>query len=271
MKQGTLLLVALFLGAPLAVAQTTAITAPATATAPAPATDTASKPKAQPREVDFSVPFDQGSAKPKPPVPVPVPVPQQPTPQPHAIVPPSTPQPESEAMVSARVALQNYRNRLLGASTQRPADAVFQEAVRRARTEAGFLERQIQVARNDADLRRINGIVTVRQRALEQLLAPPAPVPADPRLELAYRAYAAGNLEVAEQLLSQLLGAHPTADGYALRGCSRYTRAMLVRDGAADLSAAAADFHEALRLNRALHLDKASFSPKLAAYLDSLR
>jgi hypothetical protein len=264
MTRGTLLLVALFLGAPLAVAQTTATTAPATATAPA--TDTASKPKAQPREVDFSVPFDQGSAKPKLPTPAPVPVPQ-----PHAIVPPSTPQPESEAMVSARVALQNYRNRLLGASTQRPADAVFQEAVRRARTEAGFLERQIQVARNDADLRRINGIVTVRQRALEQLLAPPAPVPADPRLELAYRAYAAGNLEVAEQLLSQLLGAHPTADGYALRGCSRYTRAMLVRDGAADLSAAAADFHEALRLNRALHLDKASFSPKLAAYLDSLR
>jgi hypothetical protein len=267
MRRFALLLVALFPWASVAVAQTVASTVTASATATAPVTDTASKPKAQPREVDFSVPFDQGSAKPKPPVPVP----QPPAPQPHVIVPPAPPQPESEALVSARVALQNYRNRLLGAAMQRPADAAFQEAVRRARSEAGFFERQIQVARNDADLRRINGIVTARQRALEQLLTLPAPVPADPQLELAYRAYAAGNLEVAEQLLSQLLGARPSADGYALRGCSRYTRAVLVREGAAELSAAASDFHEALRLNPALHLDKSSFSPKLAAYVDSLR
>ena len=115
-----------------------------------------------------------------------------------------------------------------------------------------------------------------RRRAIEAKAKPPgaapapAPKPVDVTvpLESAYRAFAAGDLAKSDALLSQVLASNASAEAYLLRGCARYTRAMLSRG---KLDAAAADFRAALKLNRALRLDRAAFSPKLVAYFDSLR
>jgi hypothetical protein len=96
-----------------------------------------------------------------------------------------------------------------------------------------------------------------------------APKP-DPRapLESAYRAFAAGDLALSEQVLTSMLAAGPNAEAYLLRGCTRYTRAVL---GRGSLDAASDDFRAALKMNNALRLDRSAFSPKLVAYFESLR
>lgn len=105
--------------------------------------------------------------------------------------------------------------------------------------------------------------------------AAPAPVQiADAsraRLESAYRAYAAGDLVASERLLSQLLASKESAEAYLLRGCARYTRAMLVRAGEPLLASAAGDFRNALRINRSVRLDRSAWSPKLVAYFEQIR
>jgi hypothetical protein len=100
-----------------------------------------------------------------------------------------------------------------------------------------------------------------------------APIPHDSRaeLELAYRAFATGDFDTAESLLTKLLGTKPEAQAYALRGCSRYTRGMLSRRPDAMLASASSDFRAALKLKRDLQLDKSVFSPKLVAYFEALR
>ena len=90
-------------------------------------------------------------------------------------------------------------------------------------------------------------------------------------LEPAYRAFAAGDVRKSDELLSHILAANASAEAYLLRGCARYTQAMLSRKPEALLSAAAEDFRAALRLNRALRLDRTAFSPKLVAYFDQVR
>ena len=90
-------------------------------------------------------------------------------------------------------------------------------------------------------------------------------------LESAYRAFAAGDVRKSDELLSDILAANASAEAYLLRGCARYTQAMLSRKPEALLSAAAEDFRAALRLNRALRLDRSAFSPKLVAYFDQVR
>jgi hypothetical protein len=94
---------------------------------------------------------------------------------------------------------------------------------------------------------------------------------ARPDLRPAYHAYAKGDLASAERLLTSIVAAQPAAEAYLLRGCARYTRAMLARDGGALLAAAANDFRAALAKDRALRLDDRAFSPKLVAFFDTLR
>jgi len=92
-----------------------------------------------------------------------------------------------------------------------------------------------------------------------------------PDLEPAYRAFAKGDLASAERLLTNIVARQPAAEGLLLRGCVRYTRAMLARDGGALLAAAANDFRAALAKDDALRLDDRAFSPKLVAFFDGLR
>jgi hypothetical protein len=90
-----------------------------------------------------------------------------------------------------------------------------------------------------------------------------------PQLEAAYRAFAAGDLAASEQLLTRVLASRANGEAYLLRGCTRYTRAMLSRKP--ELEGATADFRAALKLNRALRLDKTAFSPKLVAFFEQVR
>jgi hypothetical protein len=57
------------------------------------------------------------------------------------------------------------------------------------------------------------------------------------------------------------------AEAYLLRGCARYTQAMLSRK---PLDAAADDFRSALKMNHALRLNRSAFSPKLVAYFETI-
>jgi hypothetical protein len=88
-----------------------------------------------------------------------------------------------------------------------------------------------------------------------------------PQLEAAYRAFAAGQLAASEQQLTRLIAISASAEAYLLRGCARYTQAILTRGS---LDGAAADFRAALKMNNALRLDRSAFSPKLVAYFDSI-
>jgi hypothetical protein len=90
-------------------------------------------------------------------------------------------------------------------------------------------------------------------------------------LEAAYRAYAGGDLAASESMLTSTIARSATAEAYLLRGCTRYTRAMLSRTPDALLPSAADDFRAALRMNAALRLSDGAFSPKLVAYFESLR
>lgn len=104
----------------------------------------------------------------------------------------------------------------------------------------------------------------------------PAPLPepvviARPDVTPAYRAFATGDLATADRLLTNMLAKTPAAEAYLLRGCVRYTRAMLSRKPDAQLAAATADFKAALARNRALRLDPSVFSPKLVARFEQVR
>ena len=56
-----------------------------------------------------------------------------------------------------------------------------------------------------------------------------------------------------------------------MRGCARYTRAMLSRTPDPLLVAATDDFRAALQRNGALRLDRNAFSPKLVAFFEQVR
>ena len=195
--------------------------------------------------------------------------------------PPPPPAIESEALVSARVALQAYRRKLLesGSASSTPS---FQTYLHDSLQETYRLDHRLSGKPADDEIRRVADQVAIKSREIDaelekarkvKTVAPPVLPPRDTRaeLELAYRAYAAGDLETAESLLTKLLGAKPEAQAYALRACARYTRGMLSRKPDALLASAAADFRAALKLRRDLQLDKSAFSPKLVAYFDALR
>ncbi|MDP9191514.1 MAG: hypothetical protein M3P06_07410 [Acidobacteriota bacterium] len=109
-------------------------------------------------------------------------------------------------------------------------------------------------------------IVDVTAKALP----PTAATRAD--LRPAYRAFASGDLASSERLLTGILAAQSApAEAYLLRGCARYTRAMLSRTPDPLLGQATDDFRAALQRNAALRLDRSAFSPKLVAFFEQVR
>lgn len=231
----------------------------------------ATPPKAQPQE--YVVPFNALPATP-PPTPPPAPVTPaqkppvtQPVPVPAPVAQPAVPM-ESPELADARVALQNYRRRLMEVPPERRND----RNIRRALEDTAKAQQALGADADSATIRRIVAEIRRRESELTVYLAlKPAASPAEElraRLESAYRAYAQGDLAAAEQMLSALIAAKPSPEAYLLRGCARYTRAMLSRG---DLAPAAADFKAALRLNAGLRLEPAAFSPKLVQYFETLR
>ena len=81
----------------------------------------------------------------------------------------------------------------------------------------------------------------------------------------------AGDLASSDRALTQLLSTKESAEAYLLRGCSRYTQAMLSRNSAPLLASATSDMTTALRLNPSLHLDPTSWSPKLVAFFEQVK
>lgn len=210
----------------------------------------------------------------------PVVVPQKPKPQPappprviEVTVPVETapvtttvaqdPPVESEAKVEARLAVQQYRRNAVIAPRGMGGNDV---------REAEKLRNRLEQAKSDADYQAIAKDAQTRDAALAARLHVPPPAPnARPDLGPAYRAFAAGDLAGAEQILSKLIAAQPLPEAFLLRGCARYTRAMLSRNPDATLANANADFRAALQRDRNLKLDRTAFSPKLVAYFESLR
>jgi hypothetical protein len=191
--------------------------------------------------------------------------------------------------VNARLALQQYRRKLLesGSASSSPA---LQTYLHESLQETYRLDHQLSGKPKDDEIRKVADQVAIKNRELVAEIekarkqtavvaaavvkpAIAAPTARDSRaeLELAYRAFATGDFDTAESLLTKLLGAKPDPQAYVLRGCARYTRGMLSRKPDALLASATSDFRAALKLKRDLRLDKSAFSPKLVAYFEALR
>jgi len=220
----------------------------------------------------------------RPPAPAPQPQPQpavvipfspqpQPQPPPVAAKPKETPKPVvvepqppvvSEALVSARIAVQQYRRRLIDHRLPvKEADRFEHDLA--GSPDANAIDRVVaQVAEKERELDR---------RAAEAAATKPPTKPEDirPALESAYRAFAVGDFNSSESMLTHILDTHASGEAYLLRGCARYTRAMLARNAGAVLDAAAADFREALKINGALRIDTSAFSPKLVKFFDDVK
>lgn len=232
--------------------------------------------KPPPKEIE--IPFEDApparATPPAPvPVPVPAPVPVQPQPQPAA------PQPAvvSESLATARVAVQNYRRRLIEAKQPVVAAANFERALAGTPDEKTIARIVAQVAANERRLdemlkpKPVEPAPAVATAPPVAVAPPPVVVDTRPELEAAYRAYAGGDFTAAETLLTTAIAKSATAEAYALRACTRYTRAMLSRTPEALLPSAAADFREALHLNAALRLGGGAFSPKLVSFFEAVR
>jgi len=218
-------------------------------------------------------------------LPAPAPVVPVPHPQPEAEmkkapppVPQPQPQPESEALVAARIAVQQYRRHLL--SRNRPS------------SDAQRMDRELKSQSDPATIRRIVEEVSRKEHDLDApksaavtVTAPPsaapAPSPAAPsaaesslprqQLEAAYRLFASGDLTGSERTLTAVLVAHQNAEAYLLRGCARYTQGILSRHPGALVASAASDMQAAFRLNHALQLDRVRWSPKLVAFYEQVK
>ena len=237
------------------------------------------------------------AARPAPVKPQPQPVQQKPAP---VVVQTPPPVPvKSDAQVSAEIAVQNYSRDVDAAG--RNAKGEVESFVR---TEAGVAEAlrsQLANTKSDAEFERIAKMASARSEAMPKRIAElnkpkPAPVvtaqmplpsnpitqqpsnpePPQPRnvttdLRSAYRAFAAGDFASSEETLTRVLREQPHAEAYLLRGCTRYTQAMLSRTPDALLAAASADFKAALAEKRALRLDPDAFSPKLVTFFEQVR
>ena len=230
-----------------------------------------SNPMQERKPLEVVVPFDEGPP-PKPVIQPPPPHPTTPMTQTSAPPLPKTevkqkvaepPPEESEALVAARIAVQQYRRRLL--------------ASKMPTTDAQRLDRQLTPQSDPNLIRRVVDEIAAKERDLDKKAAAIKPaeiLAADPavgELESAYRAYAAGDLASSDRILTNVLSAKPSAEAYLLRGCSRYTQAMLSREGNALLASAASDIQTALRINHSLRLDRGAWSPKLIAFFGKVK
>lgn len=224
-------------------------------------------PQRKPAPGEVVIPFDdlpQPKAQPQPPAPVPV-TQTVPPPQPKVEikrppVPEPQPETESEALVNARIAVQQYRRRLL--------------ALNLPVTGAQQLDRELKPQSDEKTIRRVVDQVAAKERELDARKPVEVVTPPDAtreQLESAYRAFAAGDLTSSDRVLTQLLTATESAEGYLLRGCARYTQAMLSRNRDPLLASATSDIQTALRLNRSLHLDRAAWSPKLVEFFEQVK
>jgi tetratricopeptide (TPR) repeat protein len=206
----------------------------------------------------------------------PAPVPPQPT----------EPEVESEASVAARVAVQSYRGTVAKGGREDKADAGIQSFVRAEGKQADRLRDRLARAKDDAERQRIATEAAERNRTFVQhvnelrvsavaaaALATPVENKSDAKagLQMAYRAFAAGDLSTSEQLLTKLVTEAPTAEAFLLRGCVRYTRAMLSRSPDTLRADATTDFRDAVQRNRMLRLEGRLFSPKLVTFFDEVR
>ena len=230
------------------------------------------KPQQQ-KPPEFVVPFP-GNEQPKP-------EPQTPKPEPPKPEPVKTEEPPAPVITKAKeeaeTAVQRYRRNLSTAKS----NPKLTSYVRTVTGDAEGLRKRLSAAKADPEYQAITQIANdldvalAKQIADSKIVAPvPQPVvppPAVPDLRDAYRAYASGDLASAEQQLTSILDARPNGEAYLLRGCTRYTRAMLSRNPGALLREAAADFKAALQQNSAFRLDSRAFSPKLIAWFEDVR
>jgi tetratricopeptide (TPR) repeat protein len=144
----------------------------------------------------------------------------------------------------------------------KPADAIITEA-----------EVAKRIADQEAKRRQLEAAKKPEPPATQTVVATALPPAAQVRPDLrpAFRAFASGDLASSEQLLTGILVAQPAAEAFLLRGCARYTRAMLSRTPDPLLLAATDDFRAALDRNRSLRLDRNAFSPKLVAFFEQVR
>jgi tetratricopeptide (TPR) repeat protein len=224
----------------------------------------------------FSAAADEGqkakavaAARPKavkPPAVKPVEIVQAPPVKTETIAPPLPklePEPAiSQAKVAAELAVQEFRRKASRAEGEK-----LRKRLDRATNDAEYDEVRLAVEKRLAELAKppVAVVEIVPQKA--PLAVPPTRVDVTP----AYRAYAHGDLAGAEQLLTNVIVTSPAAEAYLLRGCVRYTRAMLSRTPDALLLSANDDFKAALQRNRALRLDPRVFSPKLVARFEQVR
>jgi hypothetical protein len=239
-------------------------------------------PQRKPAIGEVVIPFDDQPVPKQVVQPTPQPPPQ---PQPQPVVPikqtPAPPvpkaeakpkvtepqiEPESEALVAARIALQQYRRRLM--------------ALNLATSDAQRLERQLTRQSDANGIRRVVDEIAVKERDLDKKAAEVSSKPVETvvppdlthvQLESAYRAFAAGDFASSDRVLTQILSTNQNAEAYLLRGCSRFTQAMLSRNRDALLASAASDMQAALRINRSLRLDRTAWSPKLVAFFEQVR
>jgi hypothetical protein len=159
----------------------------------------------------------------------------------------------SQAKVAAEVAVQEFRRKASRADGER-------------------LRKMLDAADSDAEYDDVRLAVEKRMAELAKPAEEkPAAKPAKSDVAPAYRAYASGDLAGAERLLTSMIVATPAAEAYLLRGCVRYTRAMLTRNADALLVSANEDFKAALRRNRDVRLDPKTFSPKLVSRFEQVR
>ena len=142
--------------------------------------------------------------------------------------------------------------------------------------DAQRFDRELKSGAEPKTIRRVVDQVAAKERQLDarkpvEVVATAPPDPTRGQLETAFRAFAAGDLASSDRVLTQLLSSKQDAEAYLLRGCSRYTQAMLARDGNALLAGATADMQAALRLNGTLHLDRTSWSPKLVDFFERVK
>lgn len=222
-------------------------------------------PQRKPAPGEVIIPFDdvpqpKQTVQPQPPAPVPVTQTVPPPPKAEVKKPEPQPETESEELVSARMAVQQYRRRLL--------------TLNLSTSEAQRLDGELKPRSDAKTIQRVLDQVAAKERELDArkpVEAVTTPDPSHDQLESAYRAFAAGDLTSSDRALTQLLSAKESAEAYLLRGCSRYTQAMLSRNSAPLLASATADMTTALRLNPSLRLDPTSWSPKLVAFFEKVK
>ena len=153
------------------------------------------------------------------------------------------PPPESEALVAARIAVQQYRRRLISMNLPVADAQRFERELK-----SGAIRKRFTVSSIRSPRKSVSSTRASRSKSLQRRSAAPDPT--------------RGQLETAFARLPPATSRHPiassrnsspskqNAQAYLLRGCARYTQAMLARDGNALLAGATSDMQAALRLDR---------------------